>query len=218
MMSRIFLCLILLAAAAPAAAQPIDTIPDWKARALEQDKVVEPTEQLFISPSGEPFRAPIDQPYPVGPWFAQADANHDGVIDRDEFTADQTAFFDRVDADHNGVVDAFESQAYEKVIVPEIAAATGQRLGRPKRHGLFGFGAARPTGPVLMGASAYNLLHEPLPIRTGDTDFDFKLTHPEALAVAAKRFDLLDVNKDGRITLSELPPTPMQTALADRKK
>ena len=218
MMCRTVLSLALLACAPPAFAQPIDTIPDWKAREQAQDRPVEPREQLFISPSGEPFRAELGQPYPTGQWFAHADANHDGAVDRDEFNADQLAFFDRLDENHDGVIDGFESQTYEKVIAPEISESH-QRMGPPKRKGgFFGFGGAKkPSGPVLMGAAAYNLLHEPLPVRTGDANFDFKLTRQEALDVAARRFDLLDTNKDGRLTLSELPMTPMQTAL-ERKK
>jgi hypothetical protein len=218
MISRTVLCLVLLAAAAPAFAEDIDRIPDWKARAQEEDRPVRPTEQLFISPSGEPFRAPLNAPYPVDQWFAHADANHDGAIDRAEFTADQIAFFERLDANHDGLIDGFEAQAYEKTIVPEVAADTGRRLGPLKRRGFFGFGAKQPSGPVLMGASAYNLLNEPLPDRTGDTNFDFKLTRDEALAVAARRFDMLDKNKDGRIELSELPKTPVQARFEDRKK
>ena len=38
--------------------------------------------QLFISPCGEPYRGRPGEPYPVVLWFKQADANHDGVIDR----------------------------------------------------------------------------------------------------------------------------------------
>jgi hypothetical protein len=218
MISRTVLSLVLLAAAAPAFAQDIDRIPDWKARAQEEDRPIRPTEQLFISPAGEPFRAPLNEPYPVERWFAHADANHDGAIDHAEFTADQIAFFERLDANHDGLIDGFESQTYEKTIVPEIAADTGQRLGPPKGRGFFGFGAKRPSGPVLMGASAYNLLNEPLPDRTGDINFDYKLTRDEALAVAARRFDMLDKNKDGRLTLSELPKTPVQAWFEDRKK
>lgn len=220
MIARTVLTVVLLACAAPAFAQDIDRIPDWKAREVEQDKPYVPTEQLFISPSGEPFRAAMDAPYPVGVWFAQVDKNHDGAIDQAEFNADQMAFFEKLDANHDGVIDAFEAQAYEKVVVPEVSADTGERLGPPrKRGGFLGFGGTeKPTGPVLMGAAAYNLLHEPLPARTGDTDFDFKVTRQEALAVAAKRFALLDKNKDGRIELSELPMTPVQIALDRRKK
>jgi len=219
MIARTVLSLVLLASAAPAFAQDIDRIPDWKAREAEQEKPFEPRQQLFISPSGEPFRAPMDAPYPIGQWFARADANHDGAIDQGEFNADQLAFFDKLDVNHDGAIDGFESRAYEQTIVPEIAEG-GQRMGPPKKHGgFFGFGGEeKPTGPVLMGAAGYNLLHEPLPVRTGDVDFDFKVTRQEALSLAARRFGLLDKDKNGRIELSELPKTPAQVALADWKK
>lgn len=219
MIARTVLSVVLLASAAPAFAQDIDRIPDWKARAAEQEKPFEPRQQLFISPSGEPFRAPMNAPYPIGVWFAQADTNHDEAIDKAEFNADQLAFFDKLDANHDGVIDGFESRAYEQTIVPEIAEG-GQRMGPPKKHGgFFGFGGVeKPSGPVLMGAAGYNLLHEPLPVRTGDTNFDFKVTREEALNLAARRFALLDKNKDGRLELSELPTTPAQVALSDWKK
>jgi hypothetical protein len=219
MIARTLLSLVLLACAVPAFAQDIDRIPDWKAREAEQEKPYEPHQQLFISPSGEPFRAPMTAAYPIGVWFAQADTNHDKAIDQGEFNADQLAFFDKLDANHDGVVDGFESRAYEQTIVPEIAEG-GQRMGPPKkRGGFFGFGGEeKPSGPVLMGAAGYNLLHEPLPVRTGDTDFDFKVTREEAVNLAARRFALLDKNKDGRLQLSELPMTPAQVALSDWKK
>ena len=53
---------------------------------------------VFISPAGEPFRAPPDQPYPVADWFNRADADHDAALSRAEFKADSLAFFDRLDA------------------------------------------------------------------------------------------------------------------------
>ncbi len=79
-----------------------------------------PRLQLFISPAGEPFRAPADAPYPVAAWFAGADANHDGALSRDEFVADAARFFAVLDADHDEVIDGFEVSTYEKKIAPEI--------------------------------------------------------------------------------------------------
>lgn len=78
---------------------------------------------LFISPSGEPFRAPPGAPYPVAAWFAQVDRKHDGRIDRAEFRADAAAFFARLDENHDGIVDSFEVQDYERNVAPEILGA-----------------------------------------------------------------------------------------------
>lgn len=175
--------------------------------------------QLFISPAGEPFRAPAGQPYPVAAWFAQADADHDGALSRDEFVADSLRFFAVVDADHDGVIDGFEVSAYENRIAPEI-------LGGPPpgalRRGPMGQGPGgappgrrpgRPGGPaadVLRGAALYGLIAEPEPVMGADADFNRRISRDEAAKAAKSRFALLDLNKDSVLTLAELPKTPAQ--------
>lgn len=77
-------------------------------------------EQIFIAPSGEPFRVPAGAPYPVASWFAQADLNHDGKIDQGEFVADFVRFFDRIDLDHNGILSPAEVKRYENEVAPEV--------------------------------------------------------------------------------------------------
>ena len=84
--------------------------------------------QLFISPCGEPFRATARAPYPVAAWFAKADANADGAIDRTEFRADADAFFQVLDENHDGVISGYEVARYEHLIVPEILR--GREMGR----------------------------------------------------------------------------------------
>jgi len=75
--------------------------------------------RLFISPAGEPFRAPIDAPYPLATWFAGADHNHDGKIDLTEMTWDFDRFFDSLDTDHDGTLRSDEIERYEHM-VPEL--------------------------------------------------------------------------------------------------
>ena len=181
--------------------------------------------QLFISPAGEPFRAPPGAPYPIADWFAGADANHDGALSRDEFVADAVRFFGVVDADHNGVIDGFEVANYEQRIAPEIigGAAPGSM-----RRGPRGLGAGqddsgpvdgdmapsvrrRPQGTnVLQGASLFGLIAEPEPVMAADGDFDRRITRDEAIKAARTRFALLDTDKDGLLKLAELPKTPIQ--------
>lgn len=84
--------------------------------------------QLFISPCGEPFRAVAAAPYPVAAWFAKADKNGDGALDRTEFRADADAFFDVLDVNHDGVISGFEVSRYEHLIAPEILR--GREMGR----------------------------------------------------------------------------------------
>ena len=79
-----------------------------------------PRAATFLSPAGEPFHAAPGQPYPVAVWFAQADANHDGHITREEFRADFERFFHVLDANGDGVIDGTEVDEYEHKIAPEI--------------------------------------------------------------------------------------------------
>ncbi|SFK62710.1 hypothetical protein [Caulobacter sp. UNC279MFTsu5.1] len=193
----------------------------------------QPRRSLFISPAGEPFRAEPGAPYPVAAWFAGADADHDGVLTRDEFVADALRFFDRIDGDHNGVVDGFEVSAYETQVAPEIlqgfqGGGEGPSMrgqGGPGGHGGGRHGGGGPPGGgggkrggglmggMLQGATPYSLLAEPEPVMASDGDFDRRITRAEAVKAAKARFALLDKDGDGKLRLAELPPTPLQARL-----
>lgn len=84
---------------------------------------------LFISPSGEPFRARPGEAYPVAAWFAQADGNHDGRLEREEFVADSVRFFGQLDRNQDGLIDSDELRYYEHVVAPEILTGGGPRMG-----------------------------------------------------------------------------------------
>jgi hypothetical protein len=104
---------------------------------LAQDAPPRPAPtRLFIAPSGEPFRAPLDAPYPLTTWFAGADHNHDGRVDLTEFTWDFDRFFDSLDTDHDGTLRSDEIERYERM-VPELRGggfASGG-FGGGERHG-----------------------------------------------------------------------------------
>lgn len=171
--------------------------------------------QVFISPAGEPFRADVGQPYPVAAWFAGADADHDGVLTREEFVADSLRFFDKLDTDKSGVLDGFEVSAYERNIAPEIVQASAMpQQGPPSGGGPDGDGP-RPRrdgglGNMLLGATPFALLAEPQPVMGADADFNRRVTRDEATRAANARFKLLDKDGDGRLTLAELPKTQIQ--------
>ena len=183
-----------------------------------------PRSSLFLSPAGEPFHADPGQPYPVGGWFAQADANHAGKLTRDEFRADFARFFKMLDENHNGSLDGVETQRYETVIAPEVLprlaqvqggfpgerdAGAERRLAEPPRA---------KKGQSYDGAPAYSLLDVSEPVVSADADFDGKITLEEFLQTADRRFAQLDKNKDGYLTLQGLPQTPEQVAIEGRRK
>jgi hypothetical protein len=175
---------------------------------------------LFISPMGQPFRAAAGEPYPVGRWFAQADRNGDGRIDRAEFRGDAEAFFRTLDTDHNGVIDGFEIASYEHNVVPEILGVYGASVApepgpRPqgrggRRRGKGGDGGA--TEALMGGAGFYELISEPEPVASADTNLTGKVTLADFLAAADRRFDRLDAKGLGYLTLADLPKTPVQRA------
>lgn len=223
-------CFLLLLAAAPAAAQdqggPISIPGGGPVEAPPPPGP--PPLQVFISPSGEPFHAEPGAPYPVVDWFNKADANHDGVLTRDEFVADSLAFFDRLDTDRDHVVDGFETADYERNVAPEI---TGFLPRRERRDGgpppiefppsraeqvigppTFFHPRGTPTAIRRQGAAQYALLNEPHPVRGADADLDQRVSRAEAEVAARKRFALLDRDSDGKLALADLPRTPAQAS------
>lgn len=169
--------------------------------------------QLFISPAGQPFRAPADQPYPVAAWFAQADADHDGHLTRAEFRADAEAWFKVLDANQDGLIDMPEATRWEEELVPELARLSigGGMVGRreaPRRNELSTRG---------QGAAAFSLINEPHPVRGADSDLSFSVSPAEWRAAADRRFGLLDVDGDGALALTDLKATPSQGRVKVRR-
>lgn len=133
-----FICAVALAAATPALAAPAAKPP--------------PTPRIFISPSGEPFRAGPNVPDPMKAWFDQVDAAHKGYIDRADFRADAARFFKTLDENGDGIIDGFEVADYEAKVVPELAEAAEGRMpgqfGPGRDQGGGGQGAEAPVAEV----------------------------------------------------------------------
>jgi hypothetical protein len=180
---------------------------------------------LFISPSGQPLRSAPGEPYPVTVWFAQADRNHDGRIDRAEFRADAEAFFKVLDRNHDGVIDGFELSYYEHTVVPEILGAyrggvAGEAAEPGRGHGERerGPGRRQPDVLGLEGAVAFEMFSKPEPVAAADLRMDGHITLAEFLTSADRDFDTLDKAGRGYLTLGDLPRTPLQAALEGEKK
>lgn len=197
----------------------------------EEPAVTRGRVNVFISPMGEPFRAGAEDPYPVDVWFNRVDANHDGALTLDEFQADAELFFKRLDVNHDGVIDGAELSAYEQTVAPEILPRIARLTAKDlpplpssdpdarRRQQIEDEAASgqetRPRAGLLAGAAVFGVTPEPEPVAASDSDFDGKITLAEWRAAARRRFDLLDVNHDGRILRSELPKTPAEK-LADK--
>jgi hypothetical protein len=182
--------------------------------AAAQDDV----QQLFISPMGEPFRAPASQPYPSAQWFAQADADHDGVISRSEFRADALRFFKVLDLNNDGRITDLEVQRYEYILAPEIVQATQDTSNAGVQTGADD-SAYKHTAlsTVRQGAANFGFLNDPEPVRSADVMFNRKITQDEWLAAADRRFNLLAAGEAG-LKLADLPHPPNQKASTAKAK
>jgi hypothetical protein len=202
---------------------------------------------VFIAPMGRPFRAKMGAPYPVVDWFRQADKNADGKLDHAEFMADAGGFFDYLDLNHDGALSSYELNVYERVVAPEILGFNveiSDRRGARAVPGRDGgqlwlaqftggprsdvpiFDGKRPDGQdttvsdvVPEGAAPFSFLDVPEPLAAADVDFSGVITKANFLKLADRRFDKLDHDQVGYLTLVKLPKTYVQTKLerANRK-
>jgi hypothetical protein len=191
-----------------------------------------PPRQVFLSPSGEPFRLGPNDPDPLKAWFDQADTGHLGYLDRAEFRADAGRFFKVLDENGDGIVDGFEVADYEAKVVPELAELAsgsypgqfgqggqqggGQGGGQGQEHGHRRGGGQTPAARPSSGQPAaavhgpnrnrpiLQLINEPEPVSGADFNLDSHITLDEWMRATDQRFDILDANKDGRLTLDAL--------------
>ena len=191
---------LLLAVAAPAVAGHADR---------DDSNIHRP---LFVAPSCKPYRGQPGSPYPVAAWFAEADVNHDGRLDRAEYTANFLAYFDVLDTDRDGEIGPGEISHFESDILPEV------RMASPE--GSFGAEDEQPSGsdddsPKTpperpRGASFFGFFGAPEPLIVMDSNFDRGISRTEYAAAAAKSFRQLDALNLGYLTLATLPKTAAQ--------
>jgi len=177
---------------------------------------------LFASPMGEPFHGPDGERR----WFAGADTNGDGALTPAEFEADALRFFAVLDRGKDGEIDPDDLQWYETELFPELRVAGptggGARMagsrGGGGRGGMGGggMGGGRGGGDQSdgraaaslvgrQGAGRFSYLDIPEPVASADSNFNRGVSAQEFVAAADKRFALLDLNHDRRLTLAELP-------------
>jgi uncharacterized protein YndB with AHSA1/START domain len=176
----------------------------------------------FISPMGEPFRARSTADDTLAKWFVQADLNRDGVLTAEEMRGDAERFFTTLDTNRDQEIEPEELIHYEWEVAPEIQVNTrtrrapgeasqyGAKSGRWRAGESDDEGRARQghrrgeTPGTLQGAARYGLLNIPEPVAAADTDFDRGVSLDEFREAATVRFNLLDGQRQGRITLAEL--------------
>jgi Ca2+-binding EF-hand superfamily protein len=191
-------------------------------------------DRLFISPMGEPFRGDSGRAALITSWFSGADTNHDGKLSLTEFRADADRFFATLDTNHDGEIDPDELTHYENEIAPEIHS--GSYMGGGGHHGGGSGGGGggghhggggghhhggRNSGEAGggegsvdaaygggQGAARFGMLDLPEPVASADSDFNRGVSRAEFLHAATERFQALDLDHHGQLTLGELPQHP----------
>lgn len=192
-----------------------------------------PRPGLFVSPFGELFFSEPGEPWPVAAWFSGADADSDGRVTLEEFTADGARQFRTLDVRRDDRLTPDEIGAYEQDLAEARARLPGLEAGRrgPGRR-LEGFGGDRnlnlaepaqqqgsrsgprpraPTGPLAYGPiAAAGFFNYPQPVKAADLDTNQTVTAQEWTQATERWFMALDTDQDGALTLATLPRTPLQ--------
>jgi Ca2+-binding EF-hand superfamily protein len=185
----------------------------------------------FISPMGEPIRARTPNEDTLARWFYRVDRNRDGYLTPDELVADAEQYFAVLDTNHDGQIDPDEITHYEWTVAPEIqvnsrlrhARAPGEKpvkadadpssddntRGQRRRQDR----DEADYGP--QGAARYALLNIPEPVAQADADLNRAISLQEFRQAALERFQLLDKQHAGRISLQQLEA--MKPVLAGKR-
>jgi len=188
---------------------------------------------LFVSPFGELFFAEPGEPWPVAGWFSGADADSDGRVTPEEFTADGIRQFRALDVRRDDRLTPDEIAAYEADLAEARARLPGM-AGGPREPGrrLQGFSGGMalglaepaqqqgsrsaprqraPTGPLAYGPiAAAGFFNYPQPVKAADIDTNQTVTAQEWAQATDRWFIALDTDQDGALTLATLPRTPLQ--------
>ncbi len=190
----------------------------------------------FLSPMGEPFRSRGPDDDPFARWFHQADDNRDGMLTADEMRADAERFFAALDGNRDGRIDSEERMKYESEIAPEVQVNSQWKRTRQESAAQARSGDDRDRGDRrrrdngidgyqldgLQGAARYGLLNLPEPVAGADANFDRFVSLDEFRRAASYRFQLLDSDRSGSLTLQNLigllPSRPKEGRRVKRPK
>ncbi|MEE3625555.1 hypothetical protein UCD39_16440 [Nitrospirillum sp. BR 11752] len=172
------------------------------------DMPVNPYLQLVpVSPSGQilgpPSGSQLQYKTVLLLWFHKTDANHDGVLTRDEVLADADRSFDLFDLDHDGSITSAELEKYRlsQPFRPQPHPVTSL-LGAQARTVQPDSVEAAPEGQRYQG-SRVRLQVGLDPVMSADTDSDFRVTREELRAQSLRKFDQWDADHDGKVTADE---------------
>jgi len=160
-------------------------------------------------------------------FFQKLDANGDGFIDSRElyYYEHITVPEIMVGVPPSGAATPrfLRVADFERVQVGGIGGGAGGIGGPGGPPVVSGDDQQAPTSPQsddpnrMAGAAPYNLLGEPEPVAASDLSFAGKISQAVFKTRASQRFDVLDSDQRGYLTLSSLPKTYVQTLVKPRR-
>lgn len=160
---------------------------------------------ILFSPNGEPLSGgPLGRPkcqQAIADWFSRTDRNHDGVIDLDEFLADNQEQFARMDVHHAGYVTAADLSEFRAPYESGPGAMPGGGGDGPSAGGSPGKGPGAnggrngPRGPLVDTRAD--------PVMSADKSLSFKVTAQDFTAHGREVFAELNASHDGRLTAGQ---------------
>ncbi len=141
-----------------------------------------------------------------------ADTNKDGKITKEEFAARQDALFAEIDKDKDGSITPKEMREYRQAKMeafraahprPEAAdAKAGEGKGPEGKRAEREHGGRQGWGKHGGKGGAFAMM------RMADTDENGQVSKAEFTAAGEKMFERLDRNKDGVISIDDMPDRP----------
>jgi hypothetical protein len=141
------------------------------------------------------------------------------MLTADEMRADAERFFAALDVNRDGRIDSEERMTYESKIAPEVQVNSDWKRTRQETAAEARSGDDSDRGnrrqrwsneidgyqlDGLQGAARYGLLNLPEPVAGADANFDRFVSLDEFRRAASYRFQLLDRDRSGRLTLKNL--------------
>ena len=174
----------------------------------------------FAAPGkGAKDRMPIRQEAAFVHLLKVADTNKDGKISKEEFAARQDALFTEIDKDKDGSITPKEMREYRQAKMEAFRAANP----RPEREDAKAEDGKAPEGkraerhadrehggrPGHQGWGKHGGKGAGLGmLRWADTDENSQVSKAEFTAAGEKMFERLDKNKDGVISIDDMPDRP----------
>ena len=175
----------------------------------------------FAAPGrGAKDRMPIRQEAAFVYLLKVADTNKDGKISKEEFAARQDTLFTEIDKDKDGSITPKEMREYRQAKMEAFRAANprperenaqaedgnkgseGKRAERRAERDHGGRNGHQGWGKNGGRGAGYAL------IRWADTDENGQVSKAEFTAAGEKMFERLDTNKDGVISIDDMPDRP----------